>query len=341
VSVGAGPAPDPRRAARRGALLLLLFASGLVVPAGTLLAPRPARATAEEFSSFNVEEQEEDDESVLDHLLTRLPPAWRDGWEHAPQAFRTSQGCLTSGQWFILNQLKLHAPLGARSTFHLDLLQSHDDTEAFEALRLGFHRQIPRGSVGFVFSPNYDKSKQDFSFEWMFGADTTALQIEARLTLEDVFNNLWEFRQSRAGQASEPYLRHPLEPEIRVVSRRERLRLEAGARWLTPGTKKLEGLYGQPPYRIQTLWGALGYASVEGHALGWTWEARGRNEQACSADRPDSVTNQDFRDFRREWSAELSARRALSPRVRTGSTRSARSATAWESAPGHSRRWTA
>ena len=312
---GERPAPGPREPRRSGAGRLLLSALWIALPLGALVTPRPAHATAEEFSTFDVESQEEDDESVLDHLLTRMPRAWRDEWEHAPQAFRTSQGCLTSGQWFIFDQLKLRAPLGRRSTFDLGLLQSHDDTEAFEALELAFHRSLPSGAVGLVFAPNYDKSKQDFSLEWRYGADTTALEIETRITLEDTFNNLWEFRQSRAGQASEPYLRHPLEPGIRVVSRHERVRLEVGGRWLTPNTKKLEGLYGQPPFRIRTLWGALGYATVELRALGLEWGAGGRNEQATSSEYPDSVSNLDFRDFRRQWSAELSARRTFSPRV--------------------------
>ena len=315
MNAGHRSAVGPHRARLPGAPLPLLIALWLAVSAGALLMPRAARATSEEFSSFDVEGQEEDDETVLDHLLTRLPPAWRTEWEHAPQAFRTSQGCLTSGEWFIFNQLKLRAPLGNRSTFDLNLVQTHDDTESFEAMGLGFHRTIPGGAVGLVFAPYYDKSKQDFTLEWNFGADTSSLQVEARFTVEDMFNNLWQFRQSRAGQASEPYLRHPVEPEIRVVSRHERLRLEVGGRWLTPGTKKLEGLYGQPPFRIRTLWGALGYASVELNAFGCEWEARARNQQASSSDRPDSAASLDARDFRRQWSGELSARRALTPRI--------------------------
>ena len=75
----------------------------------------PAFAGTEQFSTFDVEAQEEDDESLLDHLLTRPPRAWRDEWEHSTQAVRTSQGCLTSGQWFIDTQLKLSAPLGERA----------------------------------------------------------------------------------------------------------------------------------------------------------------------------------------------------------------------------------
>lgn len=314
MTPGNRSALGPCRLGLSGAHLPLLIALWLAIPAGALFLPRAARATSEEFSSFDVEGQEEDDETVLDHLLTRLPSAWRDEWERSPQAFRTSQGCLTSGQWFTLNELKLRAPMSAKSIFNLDLIQQHDDTEAYEALGLGFHRLLPRGSVGIVFAPHYDKSKQDFTLEWKFGADTSSLQVEARFTAEDMFNNLWQFRQSRAGQASEPYLRHPVEPEVRVVSRHERVRLEAGGRWLTAGTKQLEGLYGQPPFRIRTLWGALGYASVELRALGCDWEARARNQQANSTDRPDSAAGLDTQDFRRQWSGELSVRRALTPR---------------------------
>ena len=73
-------------------------------------AAAPARASTEEFSSFDVERPEEDDESVLDHLLARPPAEWRDEWERAPQAFRTSQGCFTSGQWYTDNAAQARVP---------------------------------------------------------------------------------------------------------------------------------------------------------------------------------------------------------------------------------------
>src|SRR5262249_50312728 len=78
-------------------VLALVLALG-----GVVLAPaRPAHAGTEEFSTFDVATMEEDDESLMDHVLLRPPREWRSEWERAPQAIRTSQGCLTSGQWFI------------------------------------------------------------------------------------------------------------------------------------------------------------------------------------------------------------------------------------------------
>jgi hypothetical protein len=311
----AAAAPRTGAAAAPPAGLPFALLVALALPVSFALAPRPARANAEEFSSFDVELQEQDDETVIDHLLTRAPREWRAEWERAPQAFRTSQGCLTSGQWIMLNDLKLRTALGRHSTFNLNLLQSHDDTESFDYLGLGFQRAVPNGSLGLIFAPSYDKSKQDFALRWEFGADTSSFQLMSQFTLEDTFNNIWEFRQSRAGQASEPYLRHPYESELRVVSRGERLRLEAGGRWLSPGVKRIEGLYGGPPYRIRKLWGALGYAAMELHAIGCEWEARGVNEQADGADHPDSLGAPDGADFRRQWSGEISVRRALDPRT--------------------------
>ena len=127
---------------KRGAALAL---AGLV--ALLALAPRRACATAEEFSTFNVEPQEEDDESALDHLLTRPPREWREEWERAPQAFRTSEGCLTSGQWFELNDLKIETALGRQARFAVAnvnrvLLQTHANE-----VRLNLFAVLPEGQA--------------------------------------------------------------------------------------------------------------------------------------------------------------------------------------------------
>src|SRR5207244_247096 len=161
-----------------------------------LLGGRPARAGTEEFSTFDVEAQEEDDESLLDHFQTRSPHAWRDEWEHALQAIRTSQGCLTSGQWFIDTDLKLRAPLGRRAQFRLDLRQSESDDQSFDYLDFSFQFPTRFGTPGAMFRPFFDKSRQDFALTWGWGADTSAAQLQIVYTLEDVFNNLWAFRQT-------------------------------------------------------------------------------------------------------------------------------------------------
>ena len=54
-------------------------------------AAAPVRAGTEEFSTFSVEAQEEDDESLIDHMLTRTPHAWAGEWERAPQALRSAR----------------------------------------------------------------------------------------------------------------------------------------------------------------------------------------------------------------------------------------------------------
>ena len=280
----------------------------------TLLAnaPAPARANAEEFSSFDVAQQEEDDESLLDHVLTRTPYEWRDEWEHAPQAFRTSQGCLTAGQWFLINDLKLRTALGTKSTFGLEMRQSHDNVESFDYLGLSFGFPTRWGTTSIIFQPSYDKSRQDFSLRWELGADTTALQVQATFTVEDMLNNLWAFRQTRVGNASEPYLVHPYEPELRVVTRHATWRAEAGGRWLTPSRRKVFGETPADPNHERYLWGALGYGTLEMRALGLEWEARATNQQASSTDQALDFSGGDHLDFRRQWSAEATLRRRLS-----------------------------
>ena len=196
----------------------LLLGAATLAPAGPL-GVQPARAGTEEFSTFDVTTEEGDDESLLDHVLLRPPHAWRDEWEHAPQAIRTSQGCLTSGQWFIDTDLKLRAPLGTRARMGLDLRQSESDLASYNYLDFSFQFPTGWGTPGFMFRPLYDKSRQDFGVTWDVGTDTSAVQVNAAFTFEDTFNNLWAFRQTRVGGLSEPYLQRPYEPGLRFVTR--------------------------------------------------------------------------------------------------------------------------
>lgn len=279
----------------------------------TLLAP-PAAASTEEFSTFDVARQEEDDESLLDHFLTRSPRTWRDEWERAPQAIRTSQGCLTSGQWFIDNDLKLRSALGQNARFGLDLRQSENDEVMYDNLDFSFQFPTRYGSPGFMFRPFFDKSRQDFAVTWETGSDTSTYQGRMVFTMEDVFNNLWEFRQTRVGQESKPYTRHPYEPALQFATRQGTWRAELGGRYLTPSVKRTQRWDGSIS-RVATLWGARGYAAFELRALGLEWEARGTDHQATSTDYP----LQDFtgrnRQFRRRWSAETALRRTLASRL--------------------------
>ncbi len=299
-----------RRAIAALAATLALATAG-ALPA---VAPVAALAGSEEWSTFNPAGQEEDDESLLDHVLARPPLAWRDTWEHSPLAIRTAQGCLTSGQWLNRTDLKLRTSLGRHAEFGLLVRQNEEDSQSYDYTDLTFRFPTRYGMPGAWFRPFFDKSRQDFAVTWDFGADTTAQQLQLTFGLEDMFNNLWAFRQSRVGELSEPYRLHPFEPAARWVGRHDRWRAEASARWLTPGRKRV-GPAGQPVAdRDATLWGTLAGVSVEAEAFGLTWSAATENQQALSTDEPDSGSGV-TRFFRRRWHAEAAVRHRWTPEL--------------------------
>jgi len=293
-----GPRPAPAALVLAG-LLALALAGG-------------ARASIEEFSTFSVEEQEKDDESLLDHILTRTPEAWRGEWEHAALALRTSQGCLTSGQWINRTDLKLRASLGKRVWFGFAVREDESDRYQFNYTEFSVHVPSRYGTWGYMFRPSRDKSSQDMALMWDLGADTSAFQLHLVYGLEDVFNNFWEFRQVETGGRSEPYLRHPWEPGLSMVVRRPNLRVEVGGRWLTPGERRVITSYSQPELdHLQTLWGTLAWARIETRALGIDWQAATVNHQARSTDHLQTQPEPDGADFRRQWSVEAAARRQV------------------------------
>lgn len=285
------------RAAFSLAVLVAAFAPGLAL-AGT-----------EEFSTFDVDRQEEDDESLLDHVLTRAPRNWRDAWERAPLAFRTEQGCLTSGQWFIHSDLKVETALGDRARFGVVLRQAEDDIARYDYVDLSARTPTRIGTLGVGFRPFYDKSRQDFTLMWELGADTSAIQVQAKFGLEDLFNNLWAFRQTRVGDRSEPYVKHPFEPALRVVTRHTHWRTEFDVKYLTPSVQQLPAATDLDPVLHSTLWGTLASAAVEYRASGIEWELRGRNHQAFSSVAPAGAPFGNEADFRRQWAIESAVRR--------------------------------
>jgi hypothetical protein len=294
-----------RRAGAAAALILLLFL------------PARARATTEEFSTFNVMAMEEDDESVLDHLLTAPPIQWRDEWERKPLAIRMGQGCFTSGQWIIDSDLKLSTSIGGSARFEVEDLRYESDeaTDRHTDLWLRFGTRI--GTVGGYFRPYHDKSRQDFGFAWETGNDTLGLQSQVLFTIEDTFNNLWEFRQTRVGNLSEPYMRHPYEPALSFVQRQPHWRWELSGKWLTPSRKQVIAAVtpDSSDYRTSDQWGALGFANVEVEALGVRWNATGGIKQASSVydiAAPEGAQGDDWRSL---WRAELGARAPLSHRT--------------------------
>ncbi len=285
-----------------------------------VIAPRAARAGTEEFSTFDVEQQEEDDESTLDHLLTRAPRQWLPQWEHATHALRTEQGCLTSGQWFIHTDLKTTTAMGDRARFGVRLRQSEDDLAHFDYLDLVFSFPTRAGTIHAAFRPLFDKSRQDFLVAWEAGSDTSALQVVATLGFEDLFNNLWEFRQTRIGNHGEPYTRHPYEPALNIASRHDRWRVELAGKYLTPSRKSIPGLVDPDSLYFSTLWGTQVTALAMVNALGCEWEARGWNQQAFSRYSLEGTPIGPDGNYRRGWSAEAAVRRALGARL-TGELR--------------------
>ncbi len=298
---------------RRASALIVLLVAALTALA---LTSRRAHAYAEQFSSFEVEAQDQDDETAMDHMMARLPIQWRDEWERSPQAFRTSQGCHTSGEWFQLTDLKLETPLGRDARFGVMFTQRVDNVASFEDLALAFRFPVRAGRLSVEFHPASDKSRQDYALTWDTGADTSALHVRVTFMIEDMLNNLWQQRQARVGHLSEPYLRHPYLGDFEFISRHDHWRIEGGGRYLTPSTKQVLGLEVFLPPRVVTLWGALGWAAAETEMMGFQLEGRGENQQALSTDQPLDYSSEDHHEFRRQWTGEGAISRALAPRTR-------------------------
>jgi hypothetical protein len=291
---------------KRALAALALLALALLV--------RPARAGIPEFSSFDVAAPEEDDENLLDQYLARAPEGWRDEWEHSTSALRADQGCMTSGIWHQVNAFKARAPMGQRSWLDVGYEQVTDPEASWQWLRFDFRFPTRRfGAPGIRFQPAYDKSQHDFAALWDAGNDTTAFQMQAAFNLTDAFNSFWEFRQTRVGNHAEPYRAHPYEPELRIVSRGPRHRIELGGRWLTPSRKAIEdplpALSG-----TSTLHGSRAYGSVEGALAGLRMLARFESVEARSTSRIGAATGNN-RSARQRWLAEGAVRRALTPSV--------------------------
>lgn len=296
--------------------LFALAALTLLLPA--LLAGH-AHAAAEVFTSFDVQFQEEDDESLMDHFLTRAPRDWRNEWERSPSAIRTSQGCLTSGQWFIDTDLKLITALGDHSEFGFNVRQNQTDKFAYDWVDFSFRFPTSIGKFGILFRPLFDKGAQDLGLTWEAGNDSATNQLQMQFIIEDTFNNFWAFRQSKLGDASAPYTKRPYEPTLRYVHRGGRgaplERIELGGTWLSHSLKQVQGFTSSDVHE-RGLWGANGYAQVEWNVLGLGWELRGHNAQAQQTGRPDTSSAFEQTNYRRQWQAEAALRRNLSPSFR-------------------------
>ncbi|HET9326656.1 MAG TPA: hypothetical protein VFQ05_07790 [Candidatus Eisenbacteria bacterium] len=282
----------------RAALVLLLGWSG------------SGMAGTEEFSTFSVYEQQHDDESLLDHLLTRTPVDWRASRERSSQSLRSSQGCLTSGRWLIDTQLKVRAPLGDRAAFGLDVRDEQSDVVSVQYFDFSFRFPTAHGTPGLLYRPLFDKSRQDLGVFWEFGAETLDV-VRLTFTFEDVFNNLWAFRQTAVGNESEPYEQHPYEPALWMRVARPAGRVELGAQWLTPSRKRFE-TFDPALSRQATLWGALGFATVEAQRGRTALELGSAMRHAHSGLTPPGGSLYGG-DYRRQWSVESALKQGLGP----------------------------
>ncbi len=237
-----------RRRSTRWSCLLLACAC-------SLLAAGRARASYEEFSTLNVAVEEEDDENLLDHVLTEPPKDWFDEWELATRAFRSSQGCFTSGQWYLDHELKVKVPMGDTTYFDLGIRDVSDDESTYGWTQFDLRFPVAgTGLWGVRFRPSFDKSRQDLGILWDHGTAVTPLQIQAVMGLEDIFNKFWSLRQTRVGDDAEPYLQHPYEPALRVVWRGYGPRFETNVKYLTPSRKQFLTI-DPTQRRIEDLWG--------------------------------------------------------------------------------------
>jgi hypothetical protein len=212
-----------------------------------------------------VAREEADDENLLDHVLTEPPDNWFDEWERSTRGFRSSQGCFTAGQWYLDHELKLKVPMGDTTYLDLGFRDVSDDESTYGWTQFDLRFPLPQmGLWGVRFRPTADKSRQDLGILWDHGTAITPLQIQAVMGLEDIFNKFWALRQAQVGDDSEPYLRHPYEPALRVVWRGRGPRFETNVKWLTPSSKQFLTL--DPTLRrIEDLWGVKNDAELKQH----------------------------------------------------------------------------
>ena len=282
----------------------------LLACACSVLVATRARASYEEFSTFDVGREEEDDENLLDHVLVQPPTDWRAEWRAAKGAFRTSEGCFTSGRWYLDHELKVQVPMGDTTYMDLGIREVSDDESTYDWTQFDLRFPVRHtGLWGLRFRPSFDKSRQDFAFMWDHGTDSTRLQIQAVMGMEDMFNKFWALRQVRVGDDFEPYLRHPYEPALRVVWRGAGPQFDASVKWLTPSSKRFV-TQDVAQRRVELLWGVKQDATLSQRVGDWVGAMRFEQEQASSFAYWESRPG-DHHLYRRRWRGEAQLTRPV------------------------------
>lgn len=291
------------------------FAAAFAAAAALACLAPVARASMEQFASFDVFADERDDENVLDHFLARPLDDWRDEWEGSGGGARFDQGCLSSSLWYQSNEIKTRSDVGRHTHLDIGFYERTDLEGAWQWLQIDvLHATSRFGAFGGRFRPAADKSRQDFALLWSAGDARSPIEAHVTFGIEDAFNKLWTFRSAEVGDTHyEPYRAHPFEPAIALVRRGARHRIEFSGTWLTPSRRDLVDPL---PANCGTasLHGGEALARAECSAGAWTLGARFEDRQAASA-RTSPVAPGDAHNFRRLWSGELSAKRRLSPRL--------------------------
>ena len=282
------------RQGRRAAGLLILC---LILPAGR------ASASYEEFSTLRVGHEEQDDENLLDHVLLRPPVEWQLEWRLATGGFRSSEGCVTSGQWVLDDEFKVRVPMGDTTYLDLGIRNFQDDESMYDWTQFDVRFPVRHlGLTGVRFRPTFDKSRQDFALLWDHGDELSPLQVQATFGLEDMFNKFWALRQTTVGADAEPYLRHPYEPALALAWRGRQFEYKASGKWLTPSMKRFETA--DPTLRRrEALWGEKHDASLT-HRFGLhTVELGYQQVQASSYSYYEQVAG-NHHVFQRRWMVE-------------------------------------
>ena len=281
-----------------------------------LVGASPARASIEQFASFDVFAPELDDENAIDYFLSRPVDDWRDEWDASPSALRADQGCLTAGIWYQANEFKARSMLADSTWLDLGFVEHTDPGGSYRWLQFDvLHATRRLGAFGGRFRPAYEKSAQDFAALWTAGDGRSPLQARVTLDIEDTFNRLWTVRQAAVGEGHwEPYRVHPFEPAVDFAARGPHHRLEFSDTWLMPSRKDIV----DPSPAVAgslSLRGNHALALAE-HDLGaWTGIVRCEGTAARSS-RSNLAQSGDGHVDRQQWSAEAALRRVLGPRLR-------------------------